>query len=516
MAGRARGLRYIAALVAMAAVASLARAAAAGQPAPEVSLGAQELREGRTSTELAPGVVHTRIVRGETSPRDVYTVDVAFVPVIREALALARELRQKGYSPRLQWARRAPDDPQLGPLGVGVRVGEFAAEADATALRNTLIAEGYTRARVVHTSEDGTPTTGPWVINILDVDLRRFRGTALPRLANDEMIDRELLSALAARTGALASINGGYFVIGDADGTPGDLAGVSVLDRQLVSEAVAGRTSLILDGPRADVARVDTALVATAGGARWPVDGRNREPGFIRACGGIGGDVPTERPLHDVTCIDPSELIEYRPTFGPTTEPGPGVEAVLDASGVVTQVRSPRGGPIPGDGSVLAGTGDADAWLRTHASPGTRVAVEPRVTIDGAPARPAGVVNGGPRLVDRDRSVITAAAEGFHHPDNPEFYYRFGVRRNPRTLAGVTARGHLLLVTVEGRKPGYSVGASFEESALLLRELGAVEGVNLDGGGSTGMTIGATLITRSSDATGERPIGDAVVLVSGR
>jgi exopolysaccharide biosynthesis protein len=39
------------------------------------------------------------------------------------------------------------------------------------------------------------------------------------------------------------------------------------------------------------------------------------------------------------------------------------------------------------------------------------------------------------------------------------------------------------------------------------------EAVNLDGGGSTGMTVRQTLVTRPSDATGERPIGDAVVLL---
>ncbi len=37
--------------------------------------------------------------------------------------------------------------------------------------------------------------------------------------------------------------------------------------------------------------------------------------------------------------------------------------------------------------------------------------------------------------------------------------------------------------------------------------------MNLDGGGSTTMTIGSELVTRPSDATGERPIGDAIVLL---
>jgi exopolysaccharide biosynthesis protein len=66
---------------------------------------------------------------------------------------------------------------------------------------------------------------------------------------------------------------------------------------------------------------------------------------------------------------------------------------------------------------------------------------------------------------------------------------------------------------VDGRRPGYSVGASFEESAAIMDALGSREAVNLDGGSSTGMTIGERLVTRPSDATGERPIGDALVLL---
>jgi len=113
----------------------------------------------------------------------------------------------------------------------------------------------------------------------------------------------------------------------------------------------------------------------------------------------------------------------------------------------------------------------------------------------------------------RDGQVeITAAAEGFHWEESPEFYYRFGVRRNPRTLAGVTAEGHILLVTVDGRRPGVSVGASFEESARIMQALGAAEAVNLDGGGSTAMVVGQDLVNQPSDPSGERPIADAVVI----
>ncbi|WP_144541120.1 phosphodiester glycosidase family protein [Cytobacillus oceanisediminis] len=56
---------------------------------------------------------------------------------------------------------------------------------------------------------------------------------------------------------------------------------------------------------------------------------------------------------------------------------------------------------------------------------------------------------------------------------------RFGERRNPRTLAGVKADGTLLFVTIDGRAPGLSVGANFEESARIMKSLGAVDASTL-------------------------------------
>ncbi|MDQ3575530.1 MAG: phosphodiester glycosidase family protein, partial [Actinomycetota bacterium] len=317
----------------------------------------------------------------------------------------------------------------------------------------------------------------------------------------------------------LAAINGGYFVIGPSDGTPGDLAGISVLDASLVSEAVNGRTSLLLpsgDGAGAAVAALSTRQVArSSDGAERLVDGINRKPGLVRGCGGAGGDLPTEEPKHDFTCTDASELILFTPAFGPSTEPGEGAEVALDGSGNVLEVRDRRGGAIPPGGSALSGTGEGADWLRAHARTGTTVGVSTQVMADGAPVDTTsglGVVNGGPRLLRGGAVDITAAEEGFHWEERPEFYYRFGVRRNPRTLAGVTAEGHVLLVTVDGRQPGWSVGASFQESALIMQALGATNAVNLDGGGSTTMTVGSQLMTLPSDRTGERPIADAIVV----
>jgi hypothetical protein len=89
---------------------------------------------------------------------------------------------------------------------------------------------------------------------------------------------------------------------------------------------------------------------------------------------------------------------------------------------------------------------------------------------------------------------------------------------NPRTAAGVAADGGLLLVTVDGRQPGHSAGATLRQTAELLRALGAVDALNLDGGGSTTMVVrGADdvlrVANRPSDAAGERPVANALAVV---
>ena len=57
--------------------------------------------------------------------------------------------------------------------------------------------------------------------------------------------------------------------------------------------------------------------------------------------------------------------------------------------------------------------------------------------------------------------------------------------RHPRTIVGVRADGTVLLIAVDGRQPAISNGASLADLAGILLELGAVDGINLDGGGST-------------------------------
>jgi hypothetical protein len=66
----------------------------------------------------------------------------------------------------------------------------------------------------------------------------------------------------------------------------------------------------------------------------------------------------------------------------------------------------------------------------------------------------------------------------------------YGAARHPRTALGLDARRRLAwLVTVDGRQPGFSEGASLDELTDILISLGARDAINLDGGGSTTMVV---------------------------
>lgn len=111
------------------------------------------------------------------------------------------------------------------------------------------------------------------------------------------------------------------------------------------------------------------------------------------------------------------------------------------------------------------------------AGTGTR----PAVTLHNA-------VTGNLRVVERGRIPI------------PE-----GGDRHPRTLAGVAATGDLLLVVVDGRQRGVSMGATMHECAEILLRHDAETAINLDGGGSTTLVFAdpaPRVVNRSSNTLG--------------
>ena len=87
----------------------------------------------------------------------------------------------------------------------------------------------------------------------------------------------------------------------------------------------------------------------------------------------------------------------------------------------------------------------------------------------------------------------------------------FTQSRFPRTMVGTTAAGETLLVTVDGRQNGSS-GFTLLEATNFMAGLGAVDAINLDGGGSTTFVTGGTVRNKPSDGS-ERRVVSALALV---
>jgi hypothetical protein len=83
--------------------------------------------------------------------------------------------------------------------------------------------------------------------------------------------------------------------------------------------------------------------------------------------------------------------------------------------------------------------------------------------------------------------------------------------RNPRSAVGQLADGRIVLVVVDGRQSGYSVGMTTFEMAQTLVRLGAVRGMGLDSGGSSALAFEGGLLNRPSDGR-ERAISTALMI----
>ncbi|MFJ2743765.1 phosphodiester glycosidase family protein [Streptomyces sp. NPDC087440] len=486
--------------------------------------GARE-QARQVAREIAPGVELSSQVVGGRDGDDRWTVHV-YLPAVPDgplgsagtalgprgtAERVARELRAKGFAPRIEEVvTPAFADRKAGRLGWVVRLGLFEAEAGAQALLGQVRKAGFAGG-TRYTAQDGTDARAPQRVHVLRVDFRTFRGSVGTDFG-PTLHGAERLTDLIASTKALAGVNGQWFY----DSAPG---GLYVKDGRLIGSATRGRAGLMLrrGGRSADVDTYNARVTLRAGGHSIEVDGVNRQPGVVANCGGVGGDVPTEKAQHDFTCTDESELVKFTPEWG-AVPTGAGAEAVLDARGKVVAVNASRGAAVPAGGSTVQAIGSGAQWLRQHVRVGATVRFEERVT-DGR-GRPVAltpdttILQVGPALVRDGRVAVNAQADGIiREGADQTFTYNWTVRANPRSMVGVDGRGRLLLVVVDGRQAGYSEGLGVARAAELMRQLGAREALNLDGGGSSVMaTARDGIVNRPSDATGQRSLGNVLLV----
>lgn len=97
---------------------------------------------------------------------------------------------------------------------------------------------------------------------------------------------------------------------------------------------------------------------------------------------------------------------------------------------------------------------------------------------------------------ERWESVVSAVGALYRILDNGVVQSDLDNTTAPRTAVGIKADGTVIFYTIDGRQSGLSIGATMTQVAERLLELGCVDAVCLDGGGST--TFGATGATDDS------------------
>ncbi len=433
------------------------------------------------------------------------------------ASATEASLTADGFDPTatvLPWPRYV-DDPR-GVMGVRVRVGDFATQADANVEAATLTADGFVPL-VEWSGFDPQPGPDAELLHVAVVDPRHFAGQVIA-YHGSAIASKETVPAASAALQSVAATNGGFFTI-DAPlaAVNGVNTGLSVYNGQIESLANGDRAALVLDGRRpAEIENLTSLATLRSGDSAIRILGVNRLPGSAEDCG-VTGFAPTSQPRQNTLCTGPNDIVLFTPMFGaplpPAPSSGPAVQALLTATGQVVSLGTP-GGALPAGDSAVQAIGSDAAWLSAHARVGQRLSVlEQLRTAHGAPfpLHPnTSVASAGPVLLRGGRPAIDASDEGVFDPRDLNDY-TFSAYRHARTFVGVDGRGRLLLATADGIA-GVSAGLTLTEEADVMRSLGAVDAMNLDGGGSTQFASEGQLINDASSSP-LRPVGDTIQVV---
>jgi hypothetical protein len=349
-----------------------------------------------------------------------------------------------------------------------------------------------------------TDSRGPWTVSLVRVDLRRADLELVHARAHDSLRGRERTSEMARRAAAagarvLAAMNADFFDLKSGENEN--------------NQVIGGEWWKVTDSPYDTYDNVHAQLALDS--ARRPSIDRFLFDGRAWVRG-------TMTPVLTLNAV-PSGMFEgtalFTPRYGAATPRDTTrrtVEAPLAAVGVRgdTTLYLRRGGisnasgsPIPRDGAVLAAYGTRIPEVQAMAAGDTvrvLLATLPRLPRGRAPAL---LIGGWPRILRDGRNVAGDAAivEGT--------ISRNAEARHPRTAIGFSRDGAtLLLLVVDGRSPT-SVGMTLVELAEQMRRLGAWQALNFDGGGSTTMVVDGAIVNTPSDATGEREVGNALLVV---
>ena len=161
---------------------------------------------------------------------------------------------------------------------------------------------------------------------------------------------------------------------------------------------------------------------------------------------------------------------------------------------------------IPDGKCVISGHGTAVPFLNTNCQVGDTVKVVQGLLHNLTALKQ--VVGGGPRMLQNGLDVVASSypLEGIGSS--------FCSDRHPRTAIGFDQdTTKVYFVVVDGRQQGFSIGMNLYEMADFMKEIGIAHAMNLDGGGSSSMTVRNSIMNSPSDGS-ERRVANGLICVS--
>jgi hypothetical protein len=329
-------------------------------------------------------------------------------------------------------------------------------------------------------------SAGPMVMYVVTAPKPQGLYRLVPLLSNGTIIGRETVSSMERDASAqmtTVGVNGDFF-----SWTGGWPSGLLIRSGLVEHQSALGRAALGIDAG----AMLHTDKVPWLG--RWhgpdnvwyPVSQLNEPPRKNAAALFTpvwGGDVPGVKGATTIVLA-----------------PFPPAAPRQDLVGTIASVGPSQAVGVPADGAVLVARGTA-ARPFTTLPVGTQVTV--RIPLPNDWAGITDAISSGPTLVRNGKPIFNAG----------EALTPAQLRgRAPRTAIGQRADGTIVMLAVDGRRPGWSIGITNWELAQTLVRYGCVTGFALDSGGSTTVAFDGKVLNRPSDSSGERPVGEALVI----
>ena len=271
-----------------------------------------------------------------------------------------------------------------------------------------------------------------------------------PSIASETLAHRSKISNIANKNNAIVAINGGYFK--PQTGVP---LGTLMINKKVYTGPIYDRVAMGIFDNGFDMARVQlrASVVTNKGGLK--IDNINQ---------------PRMLSTHTIV---------YTPDWGEYSPPCPkyGKQIVISNGKLVK--TSYGSNQIPKDGFVIVGSQkNIDTIINAK-----RFKLDIKINPEWQDVNH--IISGGPYLVKNGDIYVDMTAQKLGSVGG----------RNPRTAIGYTKDNNLIMLTADGRE-GASIGLTLNELANLMKELGCVNAMNLDGGGSTVMYIQGKVVNK--------------------